>query len=379
MNALIVDSLVGNDYSLCLCNGLKQEGVDVGFVCVKNRKAPFTVHFPMLGWSPAKGDGKGIWGKSVGYLSYLFRLLRHVRRASPADRVVHFQFFRRERIEAFFLLVLKLAGARIVYTAHNILPHERSNLDVFIKRVVYSTVDRIIVHSSFIKNELIRQFPATEQKIRVVPHGNFNHYVPSSPPPRALARETLGLPTDKPVLLFFGYIREYKGLDLLLEAMQLIQKRGSDAHLVIAGLPHSAMLRERYEAAIEGLPSPEQVTFHDRFIPHEDVPHYFVASDLVVLPYRNIYHSGIVHLAYSFGRPVLTTNTGDFSETVEQGKSGMVLHHNSPEALADAIIELISHRTQLQSMGEYARNLSNSRYSWSDIGRQTKLVYEELV
>ena len=379
MRAIVVDSLVGNDYSLCLCNGLAEEGVDVGYVGVKNREVPFEISFPMLGWSPAKGDGGGALGKVTGYLAYLLRLFLHVRRAAPADRVVHFQFFRRERVEALFLTFLKLAGARIVYTAHNILPHERSRMDVFFKGLVYRKVDRIIVHSAFIQEELESQFPRTVGKIRVIPHGNFNHYVPASPPSKEAARAALGLSLEKPVLLFFGYIRPYKGLDLLLEAFAALQEKRGDVQLVIAGSPSSEGLREQYNQQINQLPQPDAVFFHDRFIDHEEVPTYFAACDLVVLPYRNIYHSGIVHLAYSFGRPVLTTNTGDFSETVEQGRSGFVLESNGMEQLAIAIEALIQDPHHLQEMGTHARSLSDSKYSWADIGRQTRHVYEELI
>ncbi len=378
VKAVVVDSLVGNDYSLCLCAGLTEAGQEIGLVTVENRESPFAVDYPLMKWAPQKQGGSKI-GKLFQYFGYLWRLYRYAAKQKKYGHVLHFQFFRRERVESFYVAFLKMMGIRIVYTAHNIVPHEGTSLDRWLKALVYRSAHAIIVHSNYIKKALLEAFPMPADKIHVIPHGNFDHYLPKEPLSKAAARSRLGLTAENKTLLFFGYIREYKGLDLLLDAFVIAAAIDPELRLVIAGAPHTDALERSSNELIERSGLADRVIFHAKFIPHEDIELYFVSSDLVVLPYKHIYHSGIIHLAYSYGRPSLATNVGDFSETIEQGKSGYILEENSPQALADMILKAVEDPQKLCEMGRYAKSLSSSKYSWTDIGRQTRRVYEVVV
>lgn len=380
MQVLVVDALVGNDYSMCLGQGLSNNEVKVELVTVSEREAPFEIPFPLRKWAPSKKDTGSRIKKLGGYVHYLFRLFRHLRkRSSETDTVAHFQFFRRERLESFYLLFLRLAGIRLVYTAHNILPHESSRIDRFLKYIVYKSSHGIIVHSDFIKRALLDAFRLAPEKVHVVPHGNFDHYLPESPLSRKDAREELGLEPGDQVLLFFGYIRAYKGLDLLLEAFDIAASKNKRLKLVIAGMPHTKDLEKSSRAYIERSEAKDRIIFHARFIPHEAIKYYFVGADLVVLPYKHIYHSGIIHLAYSYGKAVLATNVGDFSETIVQDKSGYVVPENTPQFFAEYLLKLAENESGLEEMGQFARNLSTSKYSWMDIGRKTVDVYKSVL
>ncbi len=142
--------------------------------------------------------------------------------------------------------------------------------------------------------------------------------------------------------------------------------------------PHTDALERSSKALIEKAGLEERVIFHARFIAHEDIAQYFVAADMVMLPYKHIYHSGIVHLAYSYGRPSLATNVGDFSETIENGRSGYILEENTAEALSAKILDAVQDPEKLCEMGRYAKALSSSKYSWVDIGKQTRALYRSL-
>lgn len=380
IRVLVVDALVGNDYSMCLGRGLTKTNVEVELVTVGERQAPFEITFPLRKWAPSKKASGSKIRKLGDYFKYLIRLYKHLKQtSSQIQTVAHFQFFRLERVETFYLLFLRLAGIRLVYTAHNILPHESSKIDRFLKYIVYKSSHGIIVHSAFIKDALLKAFNVDPNKIHVVPHGNFDHYLPETSLSNQEARDELGLAEEDIVLLFFGYIRAYKGLDMLLEAFDIAASKNKRLKLVIAGMPHTAELEKSTKTFIENSAAKDRILFHGRFIPHEEIKHFFVSADLVVLPYKHIYHSGIIHLAYSYGKAVLATNVGDFSETIVQEKSGYIVPENTVESFADHLLKLAENEESLPDMGAYARNLSSSKYSWTDIGKQTEAVYKSVL
>jgi glycosyltransferase involved in cell wall biosynthesis len=372
----MIDGLVGNDYSVYLCSALHAVGVDVELIAPDNRVVGMPVDFPIRYWMPTKDPTSGKFRKLFHYFEYLARLLVHVVRSKKSKRVAHVQFLRRERTEAVFLLLLRLLGTRLVFTAHNVLPHENNAIDRILRSGIYQSAGRIIAHSDYIKNKLAKDFRVDRGKVRVISHGNFDHYLPAERMSKAEARASLNLSATDNIALFFGYIREYKGLDLLLDAFEISARKGRSFKLVIAGAPQSLELGNHYRRRIEQISAAHSITFHADFILPEKVAAYFVASDVVILPYKEIDHSGLVHLAYSFGRPLIATNVGDFSEVIDDGRSGYLLKENTPECLSETILGAFSNSARLEDMGNYARKLSETKYSWLEIAKKTKELYE---
>jgi glycosyltransferase involved in cell wall biosynthesis len=230
----MIDALVGNDYSVCLCSALHAVGVNVELIVPDNRVVNLPVDYPIRYWMPSKDPKGGKIGKTFRYLEYLTRLLVYVVKQNKVGRIVHFEFFRIERMESLLFPLLRLLGVNLVFTAHNVLPHENSRVDYFLRSMVYRSTKVIIVHSDYMKNKLAKDFRIDREKIRVIPHGNFDHYTPREPMSKAEARASLNLSEMNHVALFFGFIREYKGLDLLLDAFEICARKGNSLRLVIA-------------------------------------------------------------------------------------------------------------------------------------------------
>ncbi|MDX1531127.1 MAG: glycosyltransferase, partial [Rhodothermales bacterium] len=150
----------------------------------------------------------------------------------------------------------------------------------------------------------------------------------------------LGLPAEAPVLLFFGFVRRYKGLDVLLEALPAVRERLPEARLVVAGEFYDDERPYRERVAHLGLG--EAVRFDAHYVPSGEVPLYFSAADLVVQPYRSATQSGVAQVAFGFGRPVVTTNVGGLAEAVPDGEAGLVVPPEEPAALARAVVRFFA-------------------------------------
>ena len=371
----MVDSLVGNDYSTCLCDGLSAMDVEVHLIVPQNRYFSQKNNFEVVFLSPSKERGLGKLIKIWGFIKYIILLRRYIK-VIKCD-LVHYQFFRR-KIGILFFKYLNLRGVKLIVTAHNVLPHEKSKIDYFLNSIIYKNANAIIAHSKLIRDKLVKNFTIDPGKIHIIPHGNFDIYLPDKKLTIADARLRLSLTLHDNVMLYFGFIRPYKGIDLLLKAFEKSAEKDSKLKLIIAGSAHNIGLQNSIESAIDNSRFKDRIIHHLKYIPNEDIAKYFIAADLLVLPYKNIDHSGIIHLAYSFGKAVLATNVGDFNEVIVNEKSGKILKGQSYTELSEAITEMFKDKNKLFKMGNYAKILSETKYSWNDIAKQTIQLYKEV-
>ena len=377
LRVLLVDSTTGNDYALLQGDSLVHAGVDVALVTTCDRQQTRFPRLTLLRWAPDKARHGNRLRKLIPYMGYLFKFVTYAVR-QHVD-IVHYHFMRHEPTEFLCLPLLRLLRIHVVITAHNIMPHERHAYDRFVRAVMFHSCHLIIAHSAFIKNQLLERFRLKSDKVVIIPHGNFDVYLPDPLPSREESRERLGLDPSDDVLLFFGYIRPYKGLDLLLDAFELAATHNPHLKLLIAGAPQTSQLADHYQQRIDRIAAQARIVFHADYIDRDRLPRYFLATDLVVLPYLDIYHSGIVHLAYSFARPVIATRVGDFPECIEASGGGYLLDANHPETLATTITRAFKEKPHLDKMGAAARDFSRTHYDWHAIGRQTKSAYLGLI
>jgi glycosyltransferase involved in cell wall biosynthesis len=222
---------------------------------------------------------------------------------------------------------------RVCFLCHNVLPHERTRLERLLSAFAFRHVRRFIVHSEEDKQTLLKLKPDA-QALRNC-HPVFAQFAGTQAIDKGAARAQLKLPPERNVVLFFGLIRPYKGLALLIEAMPEVL-RTIDCSLLVAGEFYDD--KSKYTALVDRLELRARVRIEDAYIPNEDVHRYFAAADVVVLPYTEASQSGIVPIAYSFNTPVISTRVGGLPEAVLEDKTGLLVEAGDPGALARAIV-----------------------------------------
>lgn len=249
---------------------------------------------------------------------------------------------------------------RLVYVLHDVVSHERFPGDAILARLALKTAGSFLALSESEAKVLQRILPSVKpDHIHIVAHPVFDSYEPY-PGSAEDARRSLGVTADK-VLLFFGFIRHYKGLDLLLQAMPAVLSEHPDLQLLVCGPCHEN--REQYERILDSLGLRKTVIIHDRYFSGREVSTCFAAADVVVLPYRSATQSGVVPLSYALRVPVIATNVGALSEVVRDGKTGFLVEPESPAALADAILRFYAAggRAAFRSAVE----IEAARYGWA--------------
>jgi glycosyltransferase involved in cell wall biosynthesis len=215
-----------------------------------------------------------------------------------------------------------------------------------------------------------------DERIHVVPLGGPGEYaLPAIPSPAA--REQLGLEADAVYVLFFGLIKRHKGLDLLLDAFAEARDRSPQLRLLVAGEPLQPW--SQYEAQITRLDLEEVIDLHLHFIPSELLPVYFSAADLVALPYRQTFQSGVALAAYTYARPVLATAVGGLAEMIENGVTGFLVPPDDPDALAAALTAAAADPPRLRAMGTAAATRGREEHGWDRIASLHEAIYREAV
>ncbi|TDO23596.1 glycosyltransferase [Sediminibacterium goheungense] len=250
-------------------------------------------------------------------------------------------------------IVKKNHRSKIVCIADNVIPHEKRVGDTAFTRYFVKPVDAFITLSEKVLKDLTL---FTRKPALATVHPLYDNF--GEPISKTEARSALGIPSENPVILFFGFIRQYKGLDLLLKAMAVLKQKGNAPLLLIAGEFYEN--RQQYEQMIDELDIRDLLILRTDFIPDNEVRNYICAADFVIQPYKHATQSGITPLSYHFERPMLVTNVGALPAMVPHEKVGIVTAPE-PEAIAHGI-------EQLYSLGEahflfHLRN-EKKKYNW---------------
>jgi D-inositol-3-phosphate glycosyltransferase len=375
-------------YEAGLIAGLSAQGLHLQVVgcdeladapCVKNSNVQFV---------NLKGDHAK--GRSLVYR--LYWIVRYYCKAAlfiagSSARVVHIQwpyklvFFDR----TLFTLFFKVIGKKVLLTVHNVDQAARDNRQTwsnkFSLRFLYNNCDHLIVHTAKMRDALAADFGVPVEKMTILPHGLMSE-VPESSLTSALARERLKVAPDERLLLFFGLIAPYKGLEVLIDAVTILKAKGERFTLIVAGrVKECADYWNDILQRIEREQLSRHVRLDIRHIPDSEVEVYLKAADVSIMPYREIFQSGVIFLSYRFGLPVIATDVGSLREDIVPGKTGLLCSPGDPVALAKAIEEYFAsamYRDLTQTrraVFEYACD----RYSWDKIARETKALYERLV
>jgi glycosyltransferase involved in cell wall biosynthesis len=262
--------------------------------------------------------------------------------------------------------VKRRVPARAVFVCDNVIPHERRPFDRALTRYALGAADGFVVMSAAVRDDLLGLLPGA--RWRLVPHPIYHIF--GAPAGKAEARRALGLDAG-PWLLFFGFVRRYKGLDLLIEALPRIRER-VPVKLLVAGEFYEGEARTRERVRALGLTG--AVRFDAEYIPEARVPLYFSATDAVVLPYHSATQSGIVQVAYQLDAPVICTDVGGLAEVVREGKSGFVVPPEDPGALAGAVIRFYAEDWEARLRAGVAE--VKGEYSWAPLVRAVEELAE---
>ena len=280
--------------------------------------------------------------------------------------VVHVQTFKVDTIE--MLLYRLLARGRLVHTAHNILPHEASNKDRQKYGKFYEKCKCIIVHNEVCKQLLIQEY-GVRNKVKVIPHGTY----------KAMLFECKKT-SDRVEILQFGMIRKYKGVDILIDAVgKLNDEVRKRIHVTIAGKQYTALDDTDYQNMIANLKLNDIITFKPERISDSEMSILFSQADVCVFPYREIYGSGALLMAYSYEKPVIVSSVPALIEETDNGATGLIFSTEDSTALAQTIEEIVNKKEEdIEEYKKSIRRLTSQKYNWSKSAELTYETYEEI-
>lgn len=323
--------------------------------------------------------------KAIRVFRYYARLLAYS--LTSDARIFHVLW--NNRFESFDRTILmgfyRLLGKRVVRTVHNVNAAERDGRDTafnrFTLKIQYALSHHLFVHTEQMKQQLMTQFGVAEQAISVIPFG-INDTVPNTGLGNGDARRRLGLAGDHRVLLFFGNIAPYKGVEILVDAFASIARDDPRYRLVIAGRPKGEEAYwEEVQRSILALGVADKVVTRIEYIPDEQTEVYFKAADVLVLPYTYVFQSGVLFLGYNFGLPVIASDVGSLREDIVEGRTGFVCQPKDARSLEARIRQFFSSaiwERRNQARADIKR-FADERYSWSAVAETTRQVYLRLL
>jgi glycosyltransferase involved in cell wall biosynthesis len=347
-------------YDHALCAALAAAGADVELVTSEFRHGPrpapegysLNDHFYRVG-GPLP----------VKLAQHPLDMLR-LRRLPPVD-VTHFQWLPIQAIDRHLL-----PKGSTVLTAHDVIPREPRPGQLGALGKTYNSVDAVVVHSEHGRGVLVDALDVDPAKVHVIPHGVFEHLtaVPDAKPlPDDFAR------VERPVVLQFGLMRPYKGIDLMLEGFAAADP---DAELWLVGAARmdTAPLR----ALARDLGIADRVRWLERFIGDDELGAFFERADVVALPYRQIDQSGVLFTALAFGKPLLLTRVGGFTEIADDHGAALAVAPDDLTAIARGVTELLNDQARRDQLATQAAALAAGEFAWSSIARRTLALYESL-
>jgi D-inositol-3-phosphate glycosyltransferase len=316
--------------------------------------------------------------------TYYAKLIRYA--VTSKSKIFHilwnnkFEMFDRTLLMLFY----RLLGKRVVLTAHNVNAGKRDSKDTLLNRLTlriqYRLTHHIFVHTDRMKEELVEEFGVQDARVTVIPFG-INNAVPNTSLTPAAAKKGLGLRKEERVILFFGRITPYKGLEYLIAAFRQVLVKNQNYSLIIAGNPDRCeeywnKIREEIREYVHS----GQVLLRANFIPDDETETYFKAADVVVLPYRAIYQSGVLFLGHSFGLPVIVADVGSLKDEIVVGKTGFVFRPEDPVDLEKIIDEYFASDlyANLNSRRGEIRAYALERHSWDAVSETTMRAYVDL-
>ena len=294
---------------------------------------------------------------SIGPLSW-FKAASRIREFEPD--LLLFKFWMPFFAPCFGTIARRVSRGRktkVCFLCDNVIPHERRPGDIAMTKYALKAADFFIVQSKVVEKQLLGLLQSPTYKL--IPHPVYDIF--GEVLEKTQTKKNLGINEEK-VILFFGYVRAYKGLDIVIKAMPEILKK-INVRLLIVGEFYDD--EEKYQRLLDELNLRENTSVYAYFIPNEEVNQYFCSADVVVLPYKSATQSGIVQLAYHFNKPCIITDVGGLGEVVLHEKTGFVVEPEKPQAIADAVVKYYAEKREK----DFSKNVEKEKvkYSWDNM------------
>lgn len=372
MKVLLVDQIakVNYKYTYSLANGLKEKDVDVELaIDLKSEEDGCSCKKYNLFNTDEKGVGK--LKKGLNYIAS-WEKIKSILRGERYD-VFHSQWVIFSPVDYYFLKSIKRHKIKLIVTVHDILPFNEKFYDKFFHKKIYELADEIIVQADTNVERFKMLFPHLSDKVHMIPHGHFMNYCEKMD--KTEARKSLNLGSEKFVYLFFGQIKKVKGVANLIKAFANIKDECEDSLLVIAGSVWKDTF-EQYQSLIDEREMNDRVMTHIRYIPDEDIKKYYSACDVSVLPYTDVYQSGVIQLSYAYEKPAVATRLPAFTDIVEDEKNGFLADVADVDTLADAMKRAYKQKDKLVDMGQIGNRKVCEKFSWEKIAEDVKKLYQ---
>jgi glycosyltransferase involved in cell wall biosynthesis len=352
-------------YDHALAAALARAGADVELVTSRFQYGPVpredgyrvTEHF----YRRTTARDRNAPGRMALKLAEHLRDMPRYRRLAAQADIVHYQWLTVQPLDVHLLPPRRPR----VLTAHDVLPREPRRGQIAATRRLMTRMDAVVTHSEHGASRLREELGLEPDRVRVVPHGAFD-YLTRLREERPLPPELAAV--EGPVVLFFGLVRPYKGLDVLLEAFRGV----GGAELWVVGMPRMDI------GPLRAMAGPN-VRFVPRFITDPEIPAYFRRADLVVLPYREIDQSGVLYTALAFGKPMIVSAVGGFTELAQRHAAARLVPPEDPAALEAALTELLADEPARAELAAAAARAAAGPYSWNRAAEETMALYRELL
>lgn len=362
---------VNNKYSFSLAGALKKNNIDISICGIEDDDVSAysgADYLPLFESYSKKGNP---FQKIMSYYHSWKKVLLHCQK-NKID-VVHTQWYIFSPLDWLFQRKLQKAGIKVVVTVHDLLPFNKKFYDFHFHKKIYLNADMVISQSKANETALVAKFGVDRNHIRYIPHGHYMEYADFID--MDIAKEKLGIEKDRRVILFFGQIKKVKGVDVLIKAMEKVKQTHPDALCIIAGKVWKDDF-STYEELIKSLNLNDIVRADIRYIDDDEIKYYFGASEVVALPYRQIYQSGVVLLGAAYKKPIVATNEGEFPYVIHDKETGLLVDSENDGQLAEAIDWYLEHPDEGKSYANACWKDLNIRLSWDTIAKKISTVYD---
>ncbi|MEE0686554.1 MAG: glycosyltransferase family 4 protein [Lachnospiraceae bacterium] len=373
MKILLVEQIakVTYKYSYALANAIKKQGNEI-VVAIDQKKDNEYCECEVVNLFNTDEKNISKISKIINYIKSYRKIYKMIKK--DGYDIIHTQWLIFSPVDYYYLKkITKKTKAKLVVTIHDILPFNEKFYDFRYHKKVYEMASKIIVQAENNVKRFEELFPEMKGKEVMIPHGHFLDFGEKIDCQEA--RDYLKIDKNKKVLLFFGQIKKVKGIGILLQAFSKICEKHKDVLLVIAGSVWKDDFTQ-YQKIIDDCNMADSVRTDIRYIPDEEIKYYYSSADICMLPYLDVYQSGVVQLTYAYKKPVVATNIGAFKEVVIDNETGFMCEPNDVDSLAHAIEKALESEERYDAMGQAGYDYIKEKFSWDKIAIKVCEIYK---